>query len=149
MDFCGIKWSRWMLFDRIRRTVIESSRWFRLEVTGAICNARTDEIGKLLANYSNAYDARFMKRSWVISFQWNHVLSLFFFSPFFFFLCKRDDLRSLSRAWVFFVSTKRFSKVAFVTIGNFDRHLFFRYICLFWLVGQRICRRYFWNGLRA
>lgn len=36
-----VKWpSWWMLFGRIRRPVIESSRWFRrLEVTGGICNA--------------------------------------------------------------------------------------------------------------
>ena len=56
IDFCSTS-KMAVAVDAFRphphRTVIESSRWFQLEVTSGICNARIDEIGKLLVNYLN------------------------------------------------------------------------------------------------
>lgn len=87
IDFCSTS-KMAVAVDAFRphphRTVIESSRWFQLEVTSGICNARIDEIGKLLVNYLN-------ERARVL---WKRLVSM---DVFFFFL--RNENAS---QWFFF-----------------------------------------------
>lgn len=98
IDFCSTS-KMAVAVDAFRphphRTVIESSRWFQLEVTSGICNARIDEIGKLLVNYLN-------ERARVL---WKRLVSM----DVFFFFC---EMKMRPNGSFFFISSliDRFSE---------------------------------------